>query len=152
MKTLYNKMKESATAYPKRGERTKICSSFDLWTHISKEMQELNKEVVLYVILDSKNQVVKTVLHRIGTEASCLVDVREIYKDLLFEDRSRFIMCHNHPTGDTNPSSEDKKMCEQIVKGCKTLNLLMLDFVIFGDDTFSFYDRGLLFHEDMENG
>ena len=55
-------------------------------------------------------------------------------------------MCvHNHPSGDPEPSPEDRRITERLVESGKLIGIQVLDHVVIGrDDYFSFADKGLL--------
>ena len=58
------------------------------------------------------------------------------------------VICgHNHPSGDSAPSQEDRALTRRLVDVGKLLGIAVLDRVIIGDGTesyFSFADEGLL--------
>ena len=41
------------------------------------------------------------------------------------------IFAHNHPSGDLEPSPEDKKLAETLCQACKLLGLRLLDNLIW---------------------
>jgi len=41
------------------------------------------------------------------------------------------IFAHNHPSGDLDPSAEDKKLAETLCKVCTLLGLRLLDNIIW---------------------
>ena len=54
---------------------------------------------------------------------------------------------HNHPSGNCQPSREDRALTQRLVEAGKLLGIAILDHVIIGDGTsayFSFADEGLL--------
>jgi len=55
------------------------------------------------------------------------------------------IVAHNHPSGDTTPSPEDKETTRRLVKAGELLGVPVLDHVIIaGDSFFSFREHGLI--------
>ena len=55
------------------------------------------------------------------------------------------ILIHNHPSGDPTPSTEDKKLTEQIRAGASVLGLTLADHIVIGDQQyFSFRENKLL--------
>ena len=58
---------------------------------------------------------------------------------------SRIMIAHNHPSGNSEPSREDKKTTENIRKACDLIGIPLLDHIIIGEDEyFSFKGEGLL--------
>ena len=53
-------------------------------------------------------------------------------------------MAHNHPSGKTEPSREDRDVTERFVEAGKTLGIEVLDHLVIGDAFFSFKEHGLI--------
>jgi DNA repair protein RadC len=52
---------------------------------------------------------------------------------------------HNHPSGDPQPSQEDRTLTARLAEAGKLLGIQVLDHIIVGRDTYmSFADEGLL--------
>jgi len=51
------------------------------------------------------------------------------------------IIAHNHPSGDPEPSREDIKVSNQIVKAGEILGIPVIDHVVIGDRAYSFKDK-----------
>lgn len=79
----------------------------------------------------------------VGTLNACYVDMKEIFK-LAIINNSAFIAClHNHPSGDPEPSYEDKKLTERLQRAGAILGISVIDHIIVGDtDYYSFRDGG----------
>ena len=84
----------------------------------------------------------------VGTLNACYVDMKEIFK-LAIINNSAFIAClHNHPSGDPEPSYEDKKLTERLQRAGAILGISVIDHIIVGDtDYYSFRDGGELDEE-----
>jgi DNA repair protein RadC len=57
------------------------------------------------------------------------------------------ILGHNHPSGDPQPSTEDRTLTARLVEAGKILGIQVLDHIVVGDGTtdyFSFADNNLL--------
>lgn len=58
---------------------------------------------------------------------------------------SGIIACHNHPSGNTEPSDSDKKITSKMNEAAGFLDITLLDHIIIaGDKHFSFADEGLI--------
>ncbi|MDL2224335.1 hypothetical protein LJB92_03365 [Bacteroidales bacterium OttesenSCG-928-M06] len=52
-------------------------------------------------------------------------------------------MCHNHPSGNRNPSRQDELLTSRLKEGLKLLDIQLIDHIIVCDDTYySFADEG----------
>lgn len=119
--------------------------SFELmlqkWEQGRIEMQE---EVKL-LLLNRNNKVLGIYSLAMGGITSCVVDVRIILAVALKALATGIILVHNHPSGNLNPSEDDKKITEQLNLSCKLIGITLVDhLIITKDDYFSFADEGLL--------
>jgi RadC-like JAB domain len=72
---------------------------------------------------------------------------REVFKPAILSNAAALILAHNHPSGQPQPSQEDRVLTVRLVAAGKLLGISVLDHVIIGDGTsayFSFADEGLL--------
>jgi DNA repair protein RadC len=54
-------------------------------------------------------------------------------------------LCHNHPSGQSKPSTQDQALTNDIKEFAKLIDMKLLDHVIFTDNGyFSFADEGIL--------
>ena len=69
----------------------------------------------------------------------------EILAPLLKRDTSRFILVHNHPSGDPQPSADDLHFTRRLDQGCRLLGMEFIDhLVVTRSNWFSFRREGLL--------
>jgi DNA repair protein RadC len=58
---------------------------------------------------------------------------------------SGIIVCHNHPSGNLNPSESDSKITLKIKEAGNLMDIQLLDHIIVsGKDYYSFADNGML--------
>lgn len=81
-----------------------------------------------------------------GGRDQSVVDVSVLFQTLLLAGTPRFIIAHNHPSGDPRPSEEDIALTERVRKGAREVGVRLLDHVIiaYPDRHFSFLDAGLM--------
>ena len=80
-----------------------------------------------------------------GYLSSSIANSREIYKRALLNNAAAVIFCHNHPSGDTYPSDEDRKTTSRLTEAGDLLGIKALDHIIVGSDGyFSFKIEGLM--------
>lgn len=95
------------------------------------------KEHFIIIVLDTKNQVVAMPTISVGTLNTSLVHPREVFNEALKYPTSSIILAHNHPSGDSSPSTEDINITNRLVKCGKILDIEVLDHIIIGDNTFT---------------
>lgn len=109
----------------------------DAYKHFKKffdeQIEEKNKEHLIFAGLDARNKVKITKILTIGTDKQCLVSPKEIIKECLLFDCSGFIVCHNHPSLDPSPSSADASITRQIRAACEVMQIHFFDHIILGE-------------------
>lgn len=124
--------------------KIKIKSSKDIYDNIYLDFSNLTIEKVMLILVDSKNQIIKKEFIHEGSINYSIIEPRNIVKKALNYDAYGFFLIHNHPSGDTTPSQEDKNITKNIKQICDKLNLSFLDHLIIGDNRdnyYSFFDN-----------
>ncbi len=128
-------------------ERRSIKNSFQA-VEILRDCWEADMDICerFYVLLLNRaNHVLGIKLVSMGGTSSCTVDPKIIFSSALISLASAVILAHNHPSGNTNPSENDKAITSKIVEGGKLLDIAVLDHIIITPDGFrSFSDQGLM--------
>ncbi len=125
--------------------RPKIESSKDVAKILTPRMRDLKKEVFKIVFLDSESRIIDIAETGEGTVNQVNPLLREIFHKALQSFAPFLICCHNHPSGNFQPSPEDKKFTQELAKTGETLSIKTLDHIIIGaDGYFSFSDAGLI--------
>ena len=74
-----------------------------------------------------------------------LVHPREVFAGALTDRAAAVVVAHNHPSGNTEPSPEDREVTARLRKAGQTLGIAMLDHVIFSQSGYySFLEQGEL--------
>ena len=94
-------------------------------------------EQVIAIALDSKNKVLAYSDLYIGDMRTCNVNVSGIFKFLCSTPATRFILVHNHPSGDTTPSKDDLALTERVKTASILMGIEMLDHIIIGDHAYT---------------
>ena len=103
---------------------------------------EQEKEHYYVMHLDSKSQVKMAELVTVGTLNSSLVHPRETFRRAIIAGSATIIIAHNHPSGETEPSTEDTKVTKAMFDAGQILGIALLDHVIFTKDKyFSFNEN-----------
>lgn len=105
----------------------------------------LNHEEFYFLPLNRKNiAICKPIMLSKGGVAGTVVDTKILFKKILEHNRvSSFIVAHNHPSGNLNPSSEDIALTKKISEAANLLDLRIIDHLIITiDGYYSFVDNG----------
>lgn len=126
-------------------KKAKIKSSKDAVNIFLPRMRDLPIEVFKILLLDSQNRIIDIIEVIAGTVDKVSPIMREIFLKALQNFATSVICVHNHPSGNPQPSAEDKNFTRELTLAGNILQIMVLDHIIIGDNTyFSFADKGLL--------
>lgn len=109
-----------------------------------KEESTADRECGWVLHLNTKNKIIDKELVAMGTVNSFMTTSREVFRKAIINGSSRIIFVHNHPSGDTTPSEEDKIIMVKLRDAGKLLGIPVIDCIIIGDGYFSFKQEGLI--------
>lgn len=114
-------------------------------------MQSINseridlKEFFWVVLLSHSNRLIGISEIASGTPKGVAINIIEIFQLILKTNAMAFIVIHNHPSGNLNPSSTDKQITEKIVEISKLFDVNLLDhLIITSEGYYSFCDNHIL--------
>ncbi len=134
-------------------------SSKDVSNLLHEYLKGTDREHFVAILVDQKNRAIGLHTVSMGSLTASVVHPREALKPIIADDdfvrasytrairhnAANLIFGHNHPSGDPQPSREDRALTTRLVQAGKLLGILVLDHVIIGNNTyFSFADEGLL--------
>jgi len=122
-----------------------IKCSKDIFEYMQTELGDKSYEEFWLINLNVANKIINKVCIGEGGLTQATVDIRRIFKSSLESNATSIILCHNHPSGNTQPSNNDVEVTRKIKLAGETLNIKLLDHIICGEDKyFSFADSGML--------
>jgi DNA repair protein RadC len=92
------------------------------------------REVFSVVLMTRLHQVLGIVKCGEGNATSCIVDKQYIARLAILANAQAVILCHNHPSGNTEPSDVDIRITKDIKEALKLLDITILDHVILTQD------------------
>lgn len=122
-----------------------ITSSESVYQILHPVLADLKHEEVWALLLNRANKVIKKIQVSKGGIAGTVVDIRMIMKEAIDSLASAIVLCHNHPSGNTNPSGDDNNITRKLKEAGQILDIKLLDHVIICDRSYySYADKGLL--------
>lgn len=110
-----------------------------------KIIRENGKEHVILFCLDGNHSVVAYNVVSVGTANSAPIHPREVFQPAILAGAVSIVLCHNHPSGNVEPSREDITVTKMLVEASKYLGIKLLDHVIVGETRHhSMYEHGQL--------
>ena len=95
--------------------------------------------------LNSRNQIIETDDLFQGTVNSSAISPRQVMESALRHNAVSLIFVHNHPSGNPEPSQNDRNVTRDLVHAAGVMQIKVLDHIIIGDNTyFSFAGKGLI--------
>lgn len=102
-------------------------------------------EVFGCLFLDNKHRVITFEILFHGTINSAHVHPRQVVKRAMSHNAASMILCHNHPSGITEPSNADIDLTERLKEALALIDVQVLDHVIIGDgEPLSMVEQGLI--------
>lgn len=100
------------------------------------DMQGFTQEHFVILILDNRHRIIARKTLFIGTVNASIIDVREIFVQVLNVHGVALIVAHNHPSGDAVPSHEDLDVTRQIQQAGEMMSVELLDHIIIGHNQY----------------
>jgi len=121
----------------------KVSSVDGVIRYVQREYGCAPQEYVVAVALSGDNRVKGLFEVHVGALDSSIVDPKMLFAGLLLMGATAFVLVHNHPSGDPEPSQADFSLTRQISTGAKTLAIRFLDHVVVsGSGVYSFLAHG----------
>ena len=131
--------------YSETGSKPLLKTPEDVAALVRGRLKEKKREYFLAVLLDTRNQLIKTAEISIGSLDSSIVHPREVFKEAISASAAAVIFVHNHPSGDTEASEDDIRLTKRLAEAGEIVGIDVLDHVIIGGKTFRSLKREGLF-------
>lgn len=116
-----------------------------IYSYFEKNKLDWNKEHFLVLCLDIRNKINRIETVSIGTLTASLVHPRELFKIAIENNSAQIMVCHNHPSGETDPSEDDLKITKRLVEAGKIIGIEVIDHIVFTQDSYlSFREKNLI--------
>ncbi len=119
-----------------------IGSSQEVYDRFGRKLETEMAECFKVLLLDTKNRPIREVSVAQGALNTCAVHAREVFQAAVKEAAASVIFMHNHPSGDPEPSFQDRQVTERLVEAGALMGIRSLDHVVVGKGSYvSFRDR-----------
>lgn len=123
----------------------KIHSSSDVVRRYRFTLSSLNQEVFIMILLNRQNRILRECRLYQGTRSGVTIDYQELLSLLLMHHAQKYIIIHNHPSGDVLPSEDDILTTKTVAKESKRFGIKLVDHIIIGNQTYySFLEKNLI--------
>ncbi|ACZ00754.1 DNA repair protein RadC [Streptobacillus moniliformis] len=125
------------------GEEKKISCFEDLVKYLKFQYVDMEREVFKVLYFNTKNVLIKDENIFYGTIDKSVVYVREIVKNILKYNAKSIIIVHNHPSGNLEPSNDDRCLTKKIIDVLKLIDVRLSDHIIISNKGYySFLENG----------
>ncbi len=126
-------------------EKTVIRSSNNIAQYLRASIKDFSYEVFAVIFLNRANKINHFEIISKGGISGTVADPRIILKKALEEDATAIVLCHNHPSGNLQPSRADEELTQKIKEAAAFFDIKILDHIIVSEEGYySFADDGIL--------
>ncbi|WP_027400088.1 JAB domain-containing protein [Anaerovorax odorimutans] len=123
-------VKEKSIKYQPR----KITTPKDVVNLVGNLLIDCDREKLILITLNVKNEPTFIEVVSVGNLQSAIIHPREIFKTAILGNAANIIICHNHPSGDLEPSKEDIKITQRLKECGKLMGIELTDHIIIGSE------------------
>lgn len=110
------------------------------------------KEHFILVTLNGGHEIIQIHCVSVGTLNRTLIHPREVFEQAIKENAAAIIICHNHPSGNSEPSKEDIETTKILQEASIIMGIKLLDHIIIDCESyFSFVEHSLLFSPENDD-
>jgi DNA repair protein RadC len=126
-------------------DELKITGSADVFRLMCPLLSDLPHEEFWVLFLNRSNKVINKRKISQGGITGTVTDVRLILKTAIENLSTSLILCHNHPSGNLQPSDADLSITKRLKESSSLMDISLLDHIIIANNKyFSFADETLI--------
>lgn len=138
----------SSREFQRKDKAIKLNSSGAVYLYAKNKLFWDKQERFYAIYLNSKAELIAAKLLFIGTLNQSLIHPREIFKHAYLYSASSIVCLHNHPSGNSDPSREDKRISDILFEIGKMQGIKIVDHIIIANNNyFSFAEEKKIFIE-----
>jgi DNA repair protein RadC len=120
--------------------------------NIIRHHADRRQEKFISISLNGAHEVLAVRIVTIGLVNRTIIHPREVLADPIQDRASSIAVAHNHPSGNLQPSMEDRNITQRLKDAAEILGLNFLDHLIFSDtNLFSFRREGLILEKGKKH-
>ncbi len=114
-------------------DRTKIRGAEDVVELLMVHFKDCEAEEFRILLLNTKHELLKQVAVSRGGLDGTVAMPRDVFRQAVREGAAAAIVCHNHPSGDPEPSRDDIALTKRLAEAGALLGISLVDHIVFGD-------------------
>lgn len=116
--------------------RPQIRTSQDVYDFIGPKLMHEKQEHFIAIMLNCKGIVESTEIISKGGLCSSYADPRDVFAPAIRKSAAGIIICHNHPSGDQSPSTDDIEATKNLIAAGKILGIKVIDHIVIGRNSY----------------
>ena len=121
---------------PSNYKKVQIKSTEQLAKLVMEELRLEKREFVKLFLLNTKNEILKSMDISVGGTNSANVNMKEIISEALKIKAPKIILVHNHPSGDPTPSKADITFTDRLYNASRMFDIELVDHIVIGNMKF----------------
>jgi hypothetical protein len=119
------------------GVRWQVRCASDVGDRLTLQLTTLEREELHVLLLNTRSVVIDQERVYQGNVSTAVVRIGELFRGAVARHASAIILCHNHPSGDLQPSSGDLRLTDDAIRAGRLLDIAVLDHLIVGGGTYA---------------
>ncbi len=116
-----------------------MLQSGDVVAHLKYSLQFEPREIFMVLLLNQANKIIHEQILSEGGITGTVADPRVLFKLALSHEATGVIICHNHPSGQLQPSRMDDMLTEKVKKAATFLDIKLIDHIIVSTEGYYSY-------------
>lgn len=112
--------------------KTSLSSPYEIQAHLTPLLSFLPTEHLYVLTLDTRMHLIRMVEISHGSSNQTIAHPREILEPVILDQADGFILAHNHPSGDSSPSTADEQVTKKIKRLADAMQVSLIDHIIVG--------------------
>lgn len=125
--------------------RMVVSSSKDIYEYFHPILCDQPIEECWVLLLNQALKIIDRTRISMGGLTGTVVDVRCVLREAIVRRAAAIALCHNHPSGNPRPSSDDNQLTERLHQASSLMNIKLIDHIVLTDGNYySYADEGRL--------
>lgn len=122
-------------------ERTQLNSAVAIYDFMLPQMQDLDVEEAWVLFMNQNFKLLRCMRLSRGGITETSVDVRVVMKEALLSGATVLALCHNHPSGNVKPRTDDDRITRRVQQACELMRIHFLDHLVITDGLYYSYQE-----------
>jgi len=118
------------------GRGSVVGSPEDIIDGLTDYMGHRATEIFLVLFLSVRNEIVGYTEYAMGAVAGVEVHASGVFRDALVSGAAGIVTIHNHPTGVTIPSDDDRALWERLKAAGQLIGIPVVDNLVLGESAY----------------